>query len=57
MLNICVSGATVNGIQVHSLRPPGNIKEGWYRMLAARRLGGITRVVRGLDKLRFGPEA
>jgi 4-hydroxy-tetrahydrodipicolinate reductase len=75
-------GATVNGVQVHSLRLPGYMlaveaifgqagerlvlrHEGaltakpfvFGSLLAARRLGGITGVVRGLDKLLFGEES
>jgi 4-hydroxy-tetrahydrodipicolinate reductase len=71
-------GATVNGVQVHSLRLPGYMlaveaifgqagerlvlrHEGaltakpfvFGSLLAARRLGEITGVVRGLDKLLF----
>jgi 4-hydroxy-tetrahydrodipicolinate reductase len=73
-----VRGATVNGVQVHSVRLPGYMlaveaifgqpgerlmlrHEGaltakpfvFGSLLAARRLGEITGVVRGLDKLLF----
>lgn len=74
-----IRGATVNGVQVHSVRLPsytlsveavfaqagerlvlrheaGSSARPYVfgSLLAARRVGGITGVVRGLDKLLFG---